>query len=82
MMSKKQKAATLPKVTTFNIARSSSYTKSFPLSKKFDYLLGIALLALLNPSNSKSSTNELLSVIEDVLVLKAELGLYGEVRCG
>lgn len=82
MSMKKHKAVTSAKATASNFNQlNKSYNKVLPVARKFDYLLGIALLSLLNPTNTKQSQNQLLSVVEDILFLKAELGLYGGTNC-
>jgi len=77
MIKKKQKAATSSKATTLKFDRQNqSYKKAFPLASKINLLLGKSLLALQNPENNKQSRSQLLSVVEDLLTLKADLGLY------
>ena len=69
------------KANPVNIVQSQSYMKALPVARKFDALLGIALLALINPVNNKQSQKQLLSVIRDLIAMKADLGLYGGVCC-
>ena len=81
MRTKENKAATSAEATAFKFVRQNqSYIKSFPIAKKFDYLLGIALLSLQNPENNPQSQKELLNVIKNLLVLKADLGLLGGIK--
>lgn len=77
MKSKKNRAAvTAPK----NNQPNTFYQTSFPIASKINLLLGKSLLALENATNNRQSRSELLSVVEDLIVLKAELGLLGVKR--
>jgi hypothetical protein len=81
MISRKHKAVPsfrVEKASASNFVRQHKlYQKAFPIGRKFDYMLGIALLSLQNPANTKQSKSQLLSVVEELLTLKANLGLFG-----
>ena len=73
MRNKNRAAGTAP----INNQSSKVYQVSFPCASKINILLGGTLLAMQSPSNDQQNKNQLLSIVEDILFLKAELGLYG-----